>query len=117
MAQTRRRRRRKHRGTQAGTIDRRGRRGRPRNREEAKAQARRRSEVRRDLPPTWGSATTRGLIGAGIFFALMMLLFGRPFGEAAGLSVAMLVIYIPLGYYVDRFFWRRRQAANRRARG
>jgi hypothetical protein len=114
MAQTKRKRRRKRRGTQAGTIDRRGRRGRPRSREEAKAQARRRTVDRRDQPPTWGSAFTRGLVGAGIFFALMMLAFGRPAGEALALSVVMLAIYVPLGYYVDRFFWRRRQAAKRR---
>jgi uncharacterized membrane protein YfcA len=113
MAQTRRRRRRKHRGTQSGSIDRR-RRARPRTREEAKAQARRRTTDRRDVPPTWGSAFTRGLIGAGIFFVLMMLAFKRPAGEAVALSVVMLAIYVPLGYVVDRFFWRRRQAAKRR---
>ena len=114
MAQTRRKRRRKHRGTQGGSIDRRRARGRPRTREEAKAQARRRSTDRRDLPPTWGTAFMRGLVGAGIFFILMLLAFKRGAGEAIGLSVAMLVIYVPLGYYVDRFFWRRRQAAKRR---
>ena len=114
MAQTRRKRRRKHRGTQAGSIDRRGRRARPRSREEAKAQAKRRTVDRRELPPSWGSAFNRGLIGAVIFFALMMFAFGRSVGEALALSAVMLGIYVPLGYYVDRFFWRRRQAAKRR---
>jgi hypothetical protein len=111
MAQTRRKRRRKHRGTQTGRIDRRGRRGRPRNRAEAQAQARRRSELRRERPPTWGSAFTRGLIGAAIFFALIAFAFGRSAGSALALSVVMLAIYVPLGYYVDRFFWRRRRRA------
>jgi hypothetical protein len=113
MAQTRRRRRRKHRGTQGGSIDRRRARGRPRNREEAKAQARRRADTRRDRAPTWGSAFRRGLIGAGIFFALMMVAFGRNFAESFALSAVMLAIYVPLGYYVDRFFWGRRRAAGR----
>lgn len=110
MAQTRRRRRRKHRGTQSGRIDHRGRRGRPRSREEARAQARRRSEVRRDSPPTWGGAFLRGLFGALIFLLLMVTLFRRPFAEGIALAAVMLVLYVPMGYHVDRFFWRRRQA-------
>ena len=28
----------------------------------------------------------------------------------------MLLIYIPLGYFIDRFFYNRRQAAKRRER-
>jgi hypothetical protein len=114
MPQTRRRRRRKHRGTQSGKIDRRGRRGRPRSREEARAQARRRSEVRRDAPPTWGGAFMRGLFGAGIFLILIVALFGQPFAQGLSLSALMLLLYVPMGYYVDRFFWRRRQAKQAR---
>jgi hypothetical protein len=114
MAQTRRRRRRKHRGTQGGSIDRRRARGRPRSREEAKAQAKRRAEMKRDLPPTWGTAFRRGLIGAAIFVALLVIAFGRGFAESFALGALMLAIYIPLGYYVDRFFWGRRRAAARR---
>ena len=115
MAQTKKRRRRKHRGTQGGGIDRRGR-GRPRSREQAKAQARRRSELRREAAPTWQTAFNRGAIGSLIFFALLLLAFGRGFGEALVLSVVMLGIYVPLGYYMDRFFYRRRRAAQLRAR-
>jgi hypothetical protein len=113
VAQTKRKRRRKHRGTQTGRIDTRGRRGRPRSRDEARAQARRRSESRRDLAPTWGSAFRRGLFGAGVFLLLIWLAFGRPFGESLALSVVMLALYVPLGYYVDRFFYNRRRARER----
>jgi hypothetical protein len=113
MAQTRRRRRRKHRGTQGGSVDRRRARGRPRSRQEAKAQAKRRAEVRRDRSPTWGSAFRRGLIGAAIFFVLIMVAFGRDFAESFALSAVMLALYVPLGYYVDRFFWNRRRTAGR----
>jgi hypothetical protein len=110
MAQTKRRRRRKHRGTQGGSIDRRRARARPRSREEARAQAKRRADVKRDRPPTWGTAARRGLIGAAIFFGLMMFAFGRGFAESMALGLLMLAIYVPLGYYVDRFFWGRRRA-------
>jgi hypothetical protein len=115
MAQTRRRRRRKHRGTQGGSIDRR-RGSRPRTKQEARARARRQSVDRRDVPPTWGSATRRGAVAAAIFLALMMAIFGRPFTEALPLSVFMLALYIPLGYVIDRFFYNRRQASKAKAR-
>lgn len=117
MAQTKKRRRRKHRGTQGGSIDTRGPRGRPRTREEARARARakgsgrskqRATVDRRDLAPTWGGAFKRGLIGAVIFFLLLWLAFGRPVGSALLLAVVMLGLYVPMGYYVDQFFYRRR---------
>ena len=71
---------------------------------------------KRDLPPTWSSAVTRGLLGAGLFLALLVTLFGRPFAESAALSALMLLIYIPMGHLFDRFFYNRRQAAKRRER-
>ena len=115
MAQTKRKRRRKHRGTQGGSIDRR-RSGRPQSREQARAQARRRAEARREGPPTWRSAVIRGLVAAGIFLVLLVLLFGQPFGQSLALSVVMLLIYIPLGHLIDNFFYRRRRAREQRAR-
>jgi len=116
MAQAKRKRRRKHRGTQTGRIDTRGRRGRPRSREEARAQAKRRSSAARGQAPSWSSAFLRGLIGALIFFVLMLLVFQRSFAQAATLAVLMLAMYVPLGYVVDRFFYRRRIARERQAR-
>jgi hypothetical protein len=122
MAQTRKRRRRKHRGTQTGRIDNRGPRGRPRTREEAKARARQKKSGKRtrvdprDKPPTWSGAFKRGLIGAGVFFLLFWLAFQRPVGAAMVLSVAMLAMYVPLGYYIDRFMYRRRQRQLQAAR-
>lgn len=117
MAQTKRKRQRKHRGTQGGAIDRRGRRGRPRSREEARAQARRRAEYRRQqTAPTWRSAITKGLIGAVVFFFVIVLLFGRPMGEASLLAFVMLAMYVPLSYFIDNFFYRRRRAQELKAR-
>jgi hypothetical protein len=115
MAQTRRRRRRKHRGTQSGTIDRR-RGARPRTRQEARARARRQAVDRRDVPPTWRSAIMRGLFAAAIFLVLILVLFKQPVVQAVPLALFMLAIYIPFGYMVDRFFYNRRQASKQRAR-
>ena len=71
---------------------------------------------KRDLPPTWASAVTRGLLGAGLFFVLLVTLFGRPILASGVLSALMLGIYIPMGHFMDRFFNNRRQAARRRER-
>lgn len=118
MPQRTKKRRRKRRGTQAGTVGAR-RSGRPRSRAEAKAQARARSSKkgssrkqrvaeRVGSPPTWRGAVNRALIASGIFLLLLVLLFGRPFTQALGLSAFMVLVYIPMGYYMDRFFYRMR---------
>lgn len=118
MAQTRKKRRRKHRGTQGGRVDSGRGGGRPRTREEAKARARaRRSNPRVDRPPTWRSATIRAVIAALIFVVLLLLLFGRPLASALSLGVFMLAFYIPAGYYMDQVMWRKRERARIRARG
>jgi hypothetical protein len=117
MAQTRKKRRRKHRGTQGGRVDPSRRAGRPRTREEAKARARagRKRPARGDAPPTWRSAITRGVVAAVIFTVLLLLLFQRPLGAALALGGFMLVFYVPAGYYFDTMLWRRRERARIRA--
>src|SRR5215210_376260 len=64
VAQTRKKRRRKHRGTQAGTIERAGRTGSPQTREEAKQISRERRRERLDRPPTLKGAAQRAAIAA-----------------------------------------------------
>ena len=113
MAQTKKKRRRKHKGTQGGTLERR-RRGRPRTREEARAQAKRNAGLKRTLAPSWGTAFKRGLFGAVIFFILAATLLGQTVGGALVLSLVMLAMYVPIGYYMDRFFYRRRLEQARR---
>jgi hypothetical protein len=118
MAQTRKRRRRKHRGTQGGRIDTNRRAARPRSREEAKARARagrKRPAGRADAPPTWRSAIGRGAVAAVIFTVLLVLLFQRPIAAALALGGLMLAFYIPAGYYIDTMMWRRRERARIRA--
>ena len=117
MAQTRKKRRKKHKGTQGGRIDTK-RRARPRSRQEAKSQARSRrgGTQRTDAPPTWRSSIIRGAVAAAIFFALLLLLFRRPVGSALALGAFMLVFYIPAGYYIDQMMWRKRERARMRSR-
>jgi len=119
MAQTRKKRRRKRRGTQGGRIDTNRRASRPRTREEAKARARAKNKTapRGDLPPTWKGSAIRGIFAALIFAALLIALFKRPIGVALALGGFMLVFYIPTGYYIDMTLWRRRERARMRSRG
>jgi hypothetical protein len=118
MAQTKKRRRRKRRGTQGGRIDTNRRSARPRTREEAKARARsgRKAAPRPDLPPTWRGSIIRGVGAAVIFAVLLLLLFKRPVGVALALGAFMLAFYIPAGYFIDMTLWRRRERARIRAR-
>ncbi|HMI80924.1 MAG TPA: hypothetical protein VK480_03975 [Solirubrobacterales bacterium] len=118
MAQTRKKRQRKRRGTQGGRVDPNPRRSRPRSRAEAKAQAqaRRRTGPKEDLPPTWRNSLIRGFFAAVIFAVLLILLFGRPVGAALLFGAFMLVFYVPAGYYIDMALWRRRERARIRAR-
>jgi hypothetical protein len=119
MAQTKKRRKGKKRGTQGGRIDTKARAARPRSREEAKARARSKkgkAAPRSDGPPTWRSAATRGIFAAVIFFVLLLLLFKRPVGVALAFGGFMLAFYIPAGYYIDMAMWRRRERARIRSR-
>jgi hypothetical protein len=114
MAQTKRKRRSKHRGTAAGTIEARGRTGRKPKTDEKRSSAAARRQTRFERPPTWRGATNRALLAAGIFFGAVLFLFKQPLPAAISLSLFTLAIYIPLGYYTDLFLYRRRmkQKAN-----
>lgn len=112
MAQTRRRRRTKHRGTPAGTIETRGRTGRPPTPTEKKRQDRMSArEKRLNTPPTWKSAITRALIaGALVFVFLLVTAKGKDkVPVALGFTAIAIVLYIPGGYYLERMLFMRRQ--------
>jgi hypothetical protein len=109
MAQTKRKRTRKHRGTPAGTIERAGRTGRPQTREDAKRIARERRQERLDTPPTWRSAANRAAIAAAVFAVLVVLVFKKTFPEGAALGAFMFLLYIPLGFVTDTMIYRYRQ--------
>jgi Flp pilus assembly protein TadB len=119
MAQTKKKRSRKRRGTQGGRIDTNRRASKPRSRAEAKARARsnRKPAARVDLPPTWRGSIVRGLVAAVIFAVVLLLIFKRPAGVALALGGFMLAFYIPAGYFIDMTLWRRRERQRIRERG
>jgi hypothetical protein len=120
MAQTKKKRRRKRRGTQGGRIDTKARRSRPRTREEAKARARsgraKSGAPKADLPPTWRSSLTRGLFAAVIFAVLLIAIFKKPIGVSLAFGAFMLIFYVPAGYYIDSTLWRKRERTRIRER-
>jgi hypothetical protein len=108
MAQTKRKRTRKHRGTPAGTIERAGKTGRSQTRGDAKQIARQRRGARFDKPPTWRAAVNRAAIAALVFGVLLVVLFKRPPGAGAVLAALMFLLYIPLGFATDTMIHRYR---------
>jgi hypothetical protein len=115
MAQTKRKRRTKHRGNAAGSIEVRGRTGRKPTDAERKGSgtkmtAAQRREERLSKPPTWGGAAQRAVFATIIFVIALLLVFKEPAGRVAALSGFILLLYIPMGYYTDLFMYRRRQA-------
>jgi hypothetical protein len=112
MAQTKRKRRTKHRGNAAGTIESRGRTGRkPTAAEQRKNETRNVREERRFAEPSWtGAATRAGLASLMLFVLFQVGLAGekQSIATSLGLAIAAFLIYVPLGYKVDRIFWERR---------
>ncbi|HEV2060472.1 MAG TPA: hypothetical protein VGR11_14040 [Solirubrobacteraceae bacterium] len=112
MAQTKKKRRSKHRGNAAGVIESRGRTGRPPSAEERKqtekelAAQRRRERMMRQ--PTWKAASTRAALAAIVFGVLLVFAFQTPISQAVSLTAMVFLFYIPLGYYTDQFIYRRR---------
>ena len=106
MAQTKKKRSRKHRGTPAGTIERAGRPGsggqEPKAKADPKAEARQKRAERLNKPPTWQGAVNRAAIAAAVFGVLVVAAFGRPVIQGALLAAFMFVLYIPLGYLTDK---------------
>jgi Flp pilus assembly protein TadB len=120
MAQTKRKRRTKHRGTAAGTVERRGRTSRPPSEKERKQQARAEARAKRlDTPPTWKSSLTRASFAAILLFFLLLLTARghNRFLVAIIFTVGALAIYVPAGYYIELFIYRRRQRRKQAAQG
>ena len=47
---------------------------------------------------------------------VLLLLFGRPLATSLIIGVVMLIFYIPAGYYMDLYLWRRRERQRIRAK-
>jgi hypothetical protein len=109
MAQTKRRRRTKHKGNAAGMVEVRGRTGRPPKDSERKQPASRSDArmARYDNPPTWQGALKRSALII-VPFAILIGVVTRKPEQLAFLLPFMFVIYVPLGYYTDLWMHRRR---------
>ena len=121
MPQTKRKRRTKHRGNAAGSIEARGRTGRkPRPEETRAAGASRTAQrpVRGTTPPTWKGAFAKACFGAVMLFAAVK--FGvlgggeKPTGSSLGFAAIAAVLYTPVMYATDKFIYQRKQKALQR---
>jgi hypothetical protein len=108
MAQTKRKRRTKHRGNAAGSIEARGRTGRKPTAEEQKKSARDRRTAK---PPSWNSAALKASAMAVLLFILTQvgILGNTNTSITQGLFLALLalVIYTPLAYTTDKWVYAR----------
>jgi hypothetical protein len=113
MAQTRRKRRTKHRGNAAGVVESRGRTGRKPTAAEKKGKApassaaRQRALDKRDQPPTWRAAFTKAMV-ATVLLLIVVLLFMKQSAQAVGLFPIVLVAYTLISYYTDKWIYARR---------
>jgi len=115
VAQTKRKRRSKHRGNAAGTIEARGRTGRKATAEEQKkagkaSGARPTRAERMAQPPTWNRAFIRAATASALLFVLTQIgLFKNNVspGQAIVICVLALIIYVPLGYAFDNWMYKR----------
>jgi hypothetical protein len=108
MAQTKRKRRTKHRGNAAGVVETRGRTGRAPA--PAKGTGRGGRMDRFSRPPTWRGAFNRALIAVVLFVVVVVLVLRQNPAPAVALGALMLLLYVPMGFYTDMFFYKRRQA-------
>jgi hypothetical protein len=110
MAQTKRKRRTKHRGNAAGMVEVRGRtsKGGPSGSAgNGKGGAIRTDRL--DRPPTWRSAANRSAI-ATILFVLVISFLQKNIAAAVAIGLVMFFVYTALGFYTDKWIYERRQA-------
>ena len=113
MAQTKRKRRTKHRGNAAGVVETRGRTGRRPTAEELRKTDRESVRERRmNKPPSWNSAFLKAALMAAVLFLLTRL---GVFGSEATVSQSIvlcgfaILLYTPLAYVTDRWVYQRNQ--------
>ena len=113
MAQTKRKRRTKHRGNAAGMVEARGRTGRRLTPDEQKraagASGRNQRVVR---PPTWKSAGMKAGAMAILLFVMTQLGFlVKNASVVSGLAVAVIamLLYTPLAFMTDKWAYNRQQ--------
>ena len=113
MAQTKRKRRTKHRGNAAGVVESRGRTGRRPTEEELRSGSRTSArEARLNKPPSWRSAFLKAALMAGLLFVFTRVgLFGSnaALGQSIVICVFALLLYTPIAFMTDKFVYNRYQ--------
>jgi hypothetical protein len=112
MAQTKRKRRSKHRGNAAGQVEARGRTGRRLTADEQKQSRQSARDARMSKPPTWNSAFMKAALMAGLLFLFTRIgLFGSnaELGQSIIICVFALLLYTPIAYMTDKFVYNRYQ--------
>jgi Flp pilus assembly protein TadB len=108
MAQTKRKRQTKHRGTAAGQVTNRGRTSKPPSADTLKKQKRDEAKVTRlTRKPTWSSAALRSGLAAIFICIFLLVTTHKPTTSILFAAIAAL-IYIPTGFYFETAMWRRR---------
>ncbi|MGO9320231.1 MAG: hypothetical protein ACLQBY_05450 [Solirubrobacteraceae bacterium] len=115
MAQTRRKRRTKHRGNAAGVVESRGRTGRKPTPGEksgdaaALAREKERKLDKRDQPPTWRGAFIKAMFAAVVLVLIVTVLLHQSSSQALPLFPIVLVFYTLVSYFTDKWVYDRRQ--------
>jgi hypothetical protein len=113
MAQTKRKRRNKHRGNAVGVVEARGRTSKPREGSKAAAKpARGRGAMGRQQlkPPTIQGSAIKALVGCVILFVFFRFLSkGTTTTGALEMCVVAFVLYTPIMYMTDKFIYNRKQ--------
>jgi preprotein translocase subunit Sss1 len=108
MAQTKRKRQTKHRGTAAGQVTNRGRTSKPPSADTVKKQRKEEARVTRlTRKPTWSSAALRSSLAAVFICIFLLVTTHKPTTSFLFAAIAA-VIYIPTGFYFETVLWRRR---------
>lgn len=109
MAQTKKKRNRKHRGTAAGNVEKAAHNRNTRQTVAKTTQTPKEArEARMMRPPSWRSAANKAAIASLVFGVLLLVLFKRPAVQAVLWTVLVFFFYTPLGYWTDRAVYNRR---------
>jgi hypothetical protein len=114
MAQTKRKRRNKHRGNAVGAVEARGRTSKPQPSAKNASRGKGARAGREVKPPSWNSAALKAGTGAVLLFLLARFgVLGNEQSTAQALLLAgiALLFYTPIMYLTDRWIYRRKQAA------
>jgi Flp pilus assembly protein TadB len=121
VAQTRRKRRTKHRGNAAGVVEARGRTTKPLDPKDRKRGDREKARERRlNQPPSWKRSARNAAFASISLFVLILVIgtgpkHGSKVPSAVVLALVALVLYVPGGYYLEMGMYRRRLAKQARA--